>query len=167
MPAGIVFDEQTRVLWFAEEDTPVSLASIHTGDIADAVDLTGYIAPDGLAFGATEARVDGGDLLDGYDSQSMGRYGDQPALTLKRKLRDGGEVAWTTFATRRQQGTLVVFLGIDVGANPGLGDTYVAYPQCENGTRMLQNSAANAEVKFIVNFAVGEKPVYGTVITGS
>lgn len=163
MPAGNVYDEQTRVLWFADADTPADLEAITAAELADGVDLSGYMPPDGLAFGAREDRVPGADILSAYDGEAIGRYGDQPALTLKRKLRDGGEEAWTTFAVRRSQGTLVVFSTLDVGVDPGVGDTYRAYP-CENGSRMMQNSAANTEVKFVVNFAVTDPPVDGTVV---
>lgn len=163
MPAGTVYDESTRVLWFADEDAPADLESITLTELADAVDLSGYVPPDGIALGSTEARVSGADLLTAYDNESIGRHGDSPAVTFKRKLRDGGELAWTTFAQRRQQGTLVVFTTLPVGEDPTTGDDYTAYP-CENGKRQEQNSAANAEVRFVVNFAVTEEPTHGTVV---
>lgn len=164
MGAGTVYDESTRAYWFADADTPVDLAAITLAELDDGVDLSGYIIPDGLAHGATEQRVDGSDLLTDFDNESMGRHGAQPALTLKRKLRDGGEVAFTTFSTRKQAGTLVVFETLTPGADPTTGDDYVAYPECESGKWLRQNTAKNQEVRGIVNFAVGSAPIEGTLV---
>lgn len=164
MPAGIVYDERTRAFWFADDDTPADLESITLAELADGVDLSGYVIPDGLAHGASEQRVDGSDLLTDFDNESIGRHGAQPALTMKRKLRDGNELAFTTFKTRKQAGTLVVFETLPAGADPTTGDDYVAYPECESGKWQRQNTAKNQEVRGIVNFAVGSAPVEGTLV---
>lgn len=167
MPAATVYDESTRAYWFDDADTPASLAAIHTGELADAIDLSGYVTPDGLVHGASDQRVDGADLLTAFDAESMGRYGNQPSLMLKRKLRNGGEVAFNTFKTRKQAGTLVIFETLAPGVAPAAGAAYVAYPECESGQWLRQNTAKNQEVRGQVNFAVGAAPVEGALVLGS
>jgi hypothetical protein len=168
MPAGIVFDERTRLLWFASDDTPSDLEAITATELADGVDLSGYVTPDGWKPNTTNKKVDGSDLLTGFDNESMGRYGTSPSVRFKRKLRAavGGEdeLAYETFLTRKTAGTLVLFNTLPIGEDPGTGDAYIAYPACESGEIEEQPSAANQEVTFEVPFAVGEAPVRGVVV---
>lgn len=168
MGAGIVFDERTRLLWFDAADEPSDLDSITAAELGDAVDLSGYVPPDGWNPNTSNSRVDGSDLLSSFNSESMGRFGTAPTVTFKRKLRaavDGDDdLAYTTFQTRKTTGTLVIFTTLDVGADPGTGDDYIAYPNCETGEPNDAPSAANTEVKFTVDFAVGQPPVRGTVV---
>lgn len=168
MPAGTVFDEQTRVLWFATEDEPSDLTAITAAELGDGVDLSGYVTPDGVTFGFGNSRVSGADLLTAFDNESMGRHQAAPSLMLKRKLRaevDGSDdLAWTTFQTRKTQGTLVVFTTLDPGVDPATGDDYIAFPSCETGQPLPQNTAVNTENRFQVDFAVGAEPVFGTVV---
>lgn len=163
MPAGTVYDESTRVLWFAEEDTPLDLDSLGQSMLDDAIDLSGYVVPDGVTFGFGNSRVSGADLLTAFDNESMGRHQAAPSITFKRKLRNGGELAWTTFQNRKTQGTLVVFTTLEPGDDPGTGDDYILFPECETGQPLPQNTAVNTEVRFQVDFAVGAAPVFGTV----
>lgn len=168
MPAGTVFDEQTRLLWFPEADEPTNLAAITTTEITtDGIDLSGYVVPDGVTFGFGNSRVSGADLLTAFDNESMGRHQAAPSVMFKRKLRaqfeGDDDLAWTTFVTRKTAGTLVVFTTLDVGADPTTGDDYIAFPSCESGQPLPQNTAVNTEVRFQVDFAVGEAPVFGTV----
>lgn len=168
MPAGTVYDESTRVLWFADADTPADLDAITAVELADAEDLSGYVVPDGVTFGFGNSRVSGADLLTAFDNESMGRHQAAPSITFKRKLRaavDGADdLAWTTFQARKTQGTLIVFTTLDAGEDPGTGDDYVAFPSCETGQPLPQNTAVNTEVRFQVDFAVGAEPVFGTVV---
>lgn len=169
MPAGVVYDEQTRLLWFPTADEPADIDAITAVEIAaDGIDLSGYVIPDGITFGFGNSRVSGADLLTAFDSESMGRHQAAPSVMFKRKLRETFEgdddLAWQTFKTRKTGGTLVVFLALDPGADPGTGDEYVAFPACESGQPVLQNTAVNAEVRFQIDFAVGEAPVFGTVV---
>lgn len=168
MPAATVYDESTRVLWFAAADEPTDHSAITATELADAIDLSGYVVPDGVTFGFGNSRVSGADLLTAFDNESMGRHQAAPSIMFKRKLRqtvDGADdLAWTTFVTRKTQGTLVVFVTLPVGEDPGTGDDYVAFPSSETGSPLLQNTAVNTEVRFQVDFAVGEAPVHGTVV---
>lgn len=168
MPAGTVFDERTRVLWFAAADEPTDHSAITAAELADAVDLSGYVVPDGVTFGFGNSRVAGGDLLTAFDNESMGRHQATPSVMFKRKLRetfDGDDdLAWTTFKTRKTPGSLVLFTTLPIGEDPGTGDDYVAFPDCESGQPMPQNTAPNAENRFQVDFAVGSEPVFGTVV---
>lgn len=168
MGAGIVFDERTRLLWFADADEPTDLAAITATELGDALDVSAYVPPDGWNPNTTNQRVDGSDLLTSFNGESMGRYGTSPSVTFKRKLRaqvDGADdLAYTTFQARKTTGTLVLFNTLDPGADPGTGDDYIAYPNCETGEPLEQPTAANTEVKFAVDFAVGQAPVRGTIV---
>jgi hypothetical protein len=169
MGAGIVFDERTRLIWFPEADAPTDLEAITAAELAaDGVDLSAYIPPDGINPNTTDQRVDGSDLLTGFNAESMGRYGTSPSVTFKRKLRTQHEgaddLAFTTFQTRKTAGTLVLFNTLPIGEDPGTGDDYIAWPGCESGEPQEQQTAANTEVRFVVEFAVGQAPVRGTVV---
>lgn len=167
MGAGIVFDERTRLLWFAAADEPSDLEAITATELGDGVDLSAYIPPDGINPNTSNNRVDGSDLLSAFNSESMGRYGTSPSITFKRKLRaqvDGeDDLAYQTFVTRKTTGTLVLFTTLPIGEDPGDGDDYVAWPNCESGEIEDQQTAADTENRFVVQFAVGQAPVRGTV----
>ena len=163
MPAGTVYDESTRVYWIPDADTPADFDTITLAEFGDADDFSGYVVPDGVTFGFGNSRVSGADLLTAFDNESMGRHQAAPSVMFKRQLRDGSELAWTTFKGRKTQGTLLVFLTLDPGADPTTGDDYIAFPSCETGSPLVQNTATNTEVRFQVDFAVGEEPVFGTL----
>lgn len=162
MGAGTVYDEHVRHLWFDEADTPTDLEAITTTELADAFDFSEYVVD--FNHGGSNDRVDDSDYLDPFKAESMGMYGNQPSAILRRKLRStGAETAYTTF-TRRVAGTLVIFETLDPGADPGVGDSYKAYPTCECGEPNEQNMAHNQSVRFGVDWAVGSAPVRGTVV---
>jgi hypothetical protein len=165
MPAGTVYDESTRVYW-SEADLADNTAPT-TGEIAAAIDLSGYAIPDGVAFNFGNSRVSGADLLTAFDNDSMGRFQATPSITFKRKLRNGEEVAWDTLGDRKLQGTLIVFLTLDPGSDPTTGDACVVFPECETGAALVQNTAVNTEVRFQVDFAVGQQPELRAVVGGS
>lgn len=168
MGAGTVYDESTRVLWFATADEPADLEAITAAELTDGVDLSGYVVPDGVTFGFGNSRVSGADLLTAFDNESMGRHQAAPSIMFKRKLRaqvDGDDdLAWTTFKSRKTAGTLVVFTTLTPGDDPATGDDYIAFPSCETGQPLPQNTAVNTENRFQVDFAVGEAPAFGTVV---
>jgi hypothetical protein len=165
MPAGTVYDESTRVLW--SEDDLTNNAAPTTGEIVAAIDLSGYAIPDGVSFNLGNSRVDGKDLLTAFDNESMGRFQATPSIMFKRKLRDGAEVAWDTLGDRKIQGTLIVFVTLPTGEDPGDGDACLVFPGCETGTPLVQNTAVNSEVRFQVDFACGEEPELRAVVGGS
>lgn len=162
MGAGTVYDEHVRILWFDDADTPTDLEAITVAELGDAFDVSEYVID--ANHGGSNSRVDDSDYLTAFNNESMGRYGNQPSLVLRRKIRSSGdEVAYTTFV-RGATGTLVFFETLDQGADPGTGDTYKAYPDCETGEPNEQNLAKNQSVRFQVDFAVGSAPVRGTVV---
>lgn len=162
MPAGTVYEESTRVLWFDEADDPTDLEAITATELADAIDITGYVID--ANHGGSNDRVDDSDYLGKFKPESMGTFGVQPSLVLRRKLRSSGdELAYETFQ-RGARGTLVFFETLDPGDDPGVGDKYKAYPQCEAGEPQEQNLAHNQSARFQADFAVGAAPVRGTVV---
>lgn len=167
MGAGTVYDEKTRVLWFALADEPGDMGAITHAELGDGVDLSEYVVPDGVDFGFGNSRVSGSDLLTSFDNESMGRHQAAPSIMFKRKLREtvagDDDLAWTTFKTRRTRGTLVVFTTLANGAAPTTADEYIAFPDCETGQPLPQNTAPNAENRFRVDFAVGSQPSFGTI----
>lgn len=164
MPAGIVYDEHVRVFWL--DTDPADLDAPTTGEIGAGEDITGYLVPDGLAFNFGNSRVSGADLLTAFDNESMGRHQAAPALTLKRKLRDGGQVAWDTLGDRLISGCLVVFLDLGPDDTVADGDECVVFPGCETGQPLIQNTAVNTEQRFQVDLAVGEAPHLNAVVGG-
>ena len=165
MGAGTVYDESTRLYWsvadLADNDAPT------TGEVDAATDLSGYAIPDGVSFNLGNSRVSGADLLTAFDNESMGRFQATPSIMFKRKLRDGSELAWDTLGDRKLQGTLIVFVTLDPGADPASGDACLVFPDCETGTPLVQNTAVNSEVRFLVDMAVGSEPKLRAVVGGS
>lgn len=163
MPAGVVYDENTRAFWL--DTNPADTSAPTVAEIAAGFDMTGYLTIDGLARNTGNSRVAGGDLLDGFDAESMGRHQAAPTLTLKRRLRgSNAEEAWTTLGSRGVQGCLVVLPFLAPDDTPSATDSCEVYPSCETGSPQLQNTAANTEQRFIVPIAVGSSPVYDAVV---
>lgn len=153
MPAGLPYDEQFRVYYLAA--TPADPEAVDAADLGAAVDLSGYLAIDGFAANESDARVDGGDLLTGFDAQAMGREGAEPALTFKRRLKNGDQVAFDTFRERTYGGALVVVPFVGPNDDPEDGDDYRIYTDIDTGRWKMQNTAANTEQRGVVNVAVG------------
>lgn len=163
MPAGVVFDENTRVFWL--DTNPADTSAPTAAEVNAGHDLTGYLAPDGLALNTGNSRVSGADLLDGFDSESMGRHQAAPALTFKRRLRgSNAQVAWTTLGARGVQGCLVVLPFLAPDDTPAAADDCYVFPFCETGVPQLANTAMNTEQRFITPLAVGAAPVYDAVV---
>jgi hypothetical protein len=161
MPAGTVYEEHFRVLWFDDADTPTDLEAITVTELADAFDTTGYLTE--FDHGGSNDRVADGDYLQRFKPESMGTYGNQPKATFRRQLKGtGDEVAYTTFVLGAL-GTIVVFETLPLGADPGVGDSYKAYPQCDTGEPQEMSPAHNEPVRFTVEWACGSKPVRGVV----
>lgn len=156
MGAGVVYDGLTRVWWLDADPTNVAAPTV--AELTAGEDITEYLAIDGLAFNMGNSRVSGADLLSAFDNESMGRFQAAPELTLKRKLRDGGEVAWTTLGDRLVAGCLVVRLALDATTAVAAAQKVMVFPTCETGIPNVQNTAANTEVRFIVSLAVGSEP---------
>jgi hypothetical protein len=164
MPAGFSYDEQFRVFWL--DSDPADPTAPTVAEITAGTDLSGYLSPDGWASNHTEARVDGGDLLSGFDAQAMGRYGAAPALTFKRRLLNGDQDAYDIFKTRGEMGCLVALPFVAKGDEPASGDDAYVYTTCQAGLAQPQNTAPNQEQRFIVNFAVGGDIVLDAVVGG-
>lgn len=156
MGAGVVYDGMTRVWWLDADPAAPNAPTV--AEIGAGADVTEYLAIDGLAFNMGNSRVSGADLLTAFDNESMGRYQAAPSLTFKRKLRDGGEVAWTDLGDRGVVGCLVVRLGIAHATAVAAAQKVMVFPGCETGIPNVQNTAANTEIRFVVDLAVGEEP---------
>lgn len=156
MGAGMVYDGNTRVWWLDDDPTNVNAPTV--AEIGAGEDVTAYLAIDGLAFNMGNSRVSGADLLSAFDSESMGRFQAAPSLTFKLKLRDGGEVAWTTLGDRGVTGCLVVRLSVPHGTAVAAAQKVMVFPTCETGIPNVQNTAANTEERFVVDLAVGNEP---------
>lgn len=161
--AGSTYVEHIRVLWFEEADTPEEVDAITAAELADAFDVTLYVAD--YDHGGSNDRVDDSDFLSPFKKESAGTFGNQPWLLLRRKLKgvENGEEAFEAFQ-RGEIGTLVFFETLDRGVAPATGSDYKAYPLCEVLEPQEQKPAKNESVKFRVDFAVGDTPVRGTVV---
>lgn len=167
MPAGVTYDERTRLLFFATVDEPTDLAAITATELGDGVDLSGYLVDFNPNFG--NSRVAGHDYLTDFDNESLGREQAAPTAVFKSKLRaevDGADdLAYSTFLTRRTSGTFVWFNGtLTAGADPATGDRYIAFPDCECSSPKDQTLAENTEARFEIDILCGDRPVRGTVV---
>jgi hypothetical protein len=156
MPAGENYDGMVRAYWL--DTNPADPANPTLAEIAAGTDLSGYLLPDGVAYNMGNSRVSGADLLSSFDAESMGRFQAAPVLTLRRRLLDGGTVAWDTLGDRHIIGSLVVFESIIEDTDPVAGDECFVFTSCQTGQPKPLNTAMNTEKRFECELAVGGKP---------
>lgn len=165
MPAGENYDGMVRAFWLdtnpADPDAPTIAEVVTAGE-----DLSGYLIPDGVAYNIGNSRVSGADLLSSFDAESMGRHQAAPVLTLKKRLLDGGEAAWTTLGERHISGCLVVFehVGGAEASDPVAGAPCFVFTSCQTGQPKPLNTATNTEKRFEVELAVGGRPYLNAVL---
>lgn len=156
MPAGEAYDGKLRVIWL--DTDPANLNAPTMAEVTAGVDLSGYAVPESIDPKASNTRVDGRDALSSFDPQAMGRFGYQPEIMFKSKLRSGGTVAWDTLGARLVTGTLLIFEDVTEGSAIAAGNRCDVYPSCETGAPLRQTTAINQERRFKVEFAVGAPP---------
>lgn len=111
------------------------------------VDLQKYILKDGLGIEPDQSPVDNTSLASKSETERAGTTKFAIALTCKRKLASGEDVAYNTLVPG-QDGVLAVRRTKDNELPWLAGDPAEIYP-VQNGKRMKQQTAMNEVQKFI------------------
>lgn len=158
MSAGIVYDENVRVL--VHTGALGNNAAPTAAEIAASVEYSDYIPPDGINFGFGNSRVSGASINNAFDSERMGRYQAQLAITFKRRLLDGAQLAWDDLGARGVTGTVII---CPFGST-AVGQECYVLPDIETGMPELNNPSANSEQTFVSPMAIGTAPELAAVI---
>ena len=156
--ARFVYEGRTNVYWvttIATDSTP-SLTEIQAG-----VDLTNFVAKDGVAVNINTNNVDSATIAETFDAQVVGSWGADLQLTMFRD--DAADTAWTT-CVYGSNGYLVIDRFNPSGTDPGNGDKVEVWP-AEMHQPSPQNSAANTQVRFVESFAVTGQPYLSATVT--
>lgn len=145
-----VFERFTRVLWVPGENGIADYHAPTLAELATGTDWACYLTKDGLAPGGQTNKVDGGELCDNIDGQSIGSVGFDFNMTFKRDNND--DAAWD-LANWGDLGHIVVRRGL-------LHETAFAAAQevecwvAQMGEPIPANSAANTQQTFMLGFAI-------------
>ena len=156
--ARFVYEGKTNVYWvvtIATTSTP-SLSEIQAG-----VDLTNFVAKDGVAVNINSNNVDSATIAEVFDSQIAGSWGSDLELTMFRD--DTADTAWTT-CTYGSNGYVVIDRSNVSGADPGNGDAVEVFP-AQMHQPSPENSASNTQVRFTETFAVRSQPYLSATVT--
>jgi hypothetical protein len=158
--ARFVYEGKTNVYWLV---TITTTATPTTTEIAAGVDLTNFVAKDGVAVNINTNNVDSATIAEVFDAQVAGSWGADLQLTMFRD--DSADTAWTT-CTYGSNGYVVIDRFNASGTDPAVGEKVEVWP-AQMHQPSPQNSATNTQVRFIESFAVRAAPsLSATVTTG-
>lgn len=147
--ARILCDGRTKVTWvpaianIAAPSAGTELAA------AGSVDLQGYITPDGLNLGNSEAVIDASVLSSTAEYEQPGRYKVTMDFTCQRDDVVANDKAWTTLV-RLTAGYIVIRRGPSESTAYASGDKLEVYTVTV-GKRQMQKPAKNALATFTVH----------------
>lgn len=156
--ARFVYEGNTNVYWLtalATESTP-SLTEIQAG-----VDLTNFVAKNGVAVNINTNNVDSATIADAFDAEVVGSWG--ASLELEMFRDDAADTAWTT-CTYGSNGWIVIDRFNASGTDPANADKVEVWP-AEMHQPSPMNSAANTQVRFRESFAVTSQPNLSATVT--
>lgn len=156
--ARFVYEGKTNVYWvvtIATESTPTA------AEISAGVDLTDFVAKDGVAVNINTNNVDSATIGETFDAQLAGSWGSDLQLTMFRD--DSADTAWDT-CVYGSNGYVVIDRFNTSGTEPSNGDNVEVYP-AQMHTPSPQNSAANTQVRFVEMFAVRSQPYLSATVT--
>lgn len=154
--ARLVFDNKMHIYWL--DTNPADLDAPTAAEIGAGTDITTFVPKDGVKFGVSNSRVDGGDISTVFTAESMGTWNSQVSLTIF--LDDDTNTAWDLFAAYGTTGCLVI---CPFAAAAATEKCYV-FPTAQTGTPVPMDSAANERQKATIEFAVGAEPQFDGVV---
>lgn len=154
--ARVVFDSNMKAYWL--DANPADLDAPTVAEIGAGEDITAFLPKDGVSFGMSNSRVDGGSLETVFTAESMGTWNSQVSLTIF--LDDTANTAWELLGVYGVQGCLVI---CPFGAAAAAAKCYV-FPTAETGAPLLANSAANERQKATIELAIGDEPQFDGVV---
>jgi hypothetical protein len=156
--ARFVYEGLTNVYWvlsIATDSTPTAT------EISGGVELTDFVAKDGVAVNINTNNVDSATIAETFDAQIVGSWGADLQLTM---FRDNvADTAWTT-CVYGSNGYVVIDRFNPAGTAPGNGDKVEVWP-AQMHQPAPQNSATNAQVRFVESLAVSSRPYLSATVT--
>jgi hypothetical protein len=141
----------------------VSIATASTpavSEITAGVNVTNFIAKDGVARGVTTNNVDSATIAEIFDAQVVGSWGGEMELTM---FRDAAiDTAWNLFNNYGSTGYVVIDPFHVVGTNPTQGSKVEVWPAMMH-TPASENSAPNTNVRFTEKLAITSTPYLSAV----
>lgn len=156
-------DGYIEAIWIESVADPEFVAM---SEIATGVRLACLMTKDGLKTGFTESEVDDGALCEAYDRTLPGSYKTAVELTLKRETQPGDDPAWDLFATRGEEGTLVVRRGMPTADAFAAAQKVESYPSV-TGIRRPADVATNEQAKFMLTLFGSSEPALDGLVVAS
>lgn len=154
--ARLVFDGKYHIYWL--DSNPADLDAPTVAEITAGEDITAFIPKDGVKFGVSNSRVDGGDISTVFGAESMGTWTSQVSLIIF--LDDSANTAWDTLSTYGVTGCLVI---CPFAAATATAKCYVL-PTAQTGAPVLMDPAANERQKATIELAIGAEPQFDGVV---
>ena len=154
--ARLVFDGNYHIYWL--DTNPADLDAPTAAEIGAGVDLTTFIPKDGVKYGVSNQRVDGGDISTVFTAEDMGTWSAQGSLVIF--LDDDTNTAWDTLGSYGVTGCLVV---CPFAAAAAAAKCYT-FPTSKTGAPVLMDSAANERQKATIELAFGAEPQFDGVV---
>jgi hypothetical protein len=153
-----VYEGLTNVYWLT---TLATTSTPRVNELTAGVNLTNFVAKDGVAVNITTNNVDSATIAEIFDAQVVGSFGADLQLTMFRD--DTTDTGWTT-CVYGTNGYLVIDRFSLSGSSPTNGKKVEVWPS-EMHQPSPENSGANTNVRFIEKFAVTSRPNLSATIT--
>lgn len=151
--ARVIYEANTKVYWAT---TVASITAPTAANITAAVNLSPFIAKDGVAVNISTNNVDSATIDDSFDAQLVGSWGADVKLTMFRD--DVTDTAWNLCV----YGT-AGFLIISRFGPAVVGSDVEVYP-AEMHQPAMENSSANSQQRFVEAFAVTSEPELNAIV---
>lgn len=155
-----VYEGVFRIFWVPSGGGIANASAPTVAEITAGTEVTDYVPKDGWRPNVRNNRVDNTSLSTTFDAEQMGSHGAQLSVTFKRDFPD--EAAWDLFKTRGASGHLVA-LPLKGSGAVAAADAAEVWP-VEAGAPVPQNTAANQQQRFSVDFAVTAEPTLTAVV---
>lgn len=153
-----VYERRTRLAWVT---TIASIAAPTVAELAAGVDITPFISKDGVNTPANQNMVDNATITDSFDAQLVGSFGGSLTLTMYRDTVTADD-PYEDFEWG-DVGFVVIRYGILYTTAFAAAQRVEVYP-AQAHEPVMQPSAANANAKFTIQFAVTDQPEKHAVV---
>lgn len=160
----LVYEGRTKVYWLST--APADPTAPTVTEITAGVDVTPFVAKDGVAVNITDNKVDSATIEETWDAQVMGSEGADVTLTCFRD--DDDETDGYELFVHGTVGALVLCrFNPDPETDPAEGDKVEVWTEMMMGNPRMMNSATNEVQKFEASFAVGRRPNLHAVVAAA
>lgn len=149
--ARYVYEGKTDVWWVTTiaSKTAPTVAEINAG-----VNLTNFVAKDGVSTNFNKNNVDSATIAETFNSQIPGSYGSDLELVMFRD--DTADTAWN-LCVYGTNGYVVLRRGVATGAAVAAAQKVEVFPASMHEPT-VENAAQDTQVRFVETFAVTSAP---------